>query len=139
MLEILSDTFGWRQGKIVVVPKVVLVRNFLGELVRWPNKWRDFWATLNTEDAKAAAGGDSWRRLKKAVWDPTVLDNDARKRLRDTLELKHGLTHGRLRRRWIRELRQKHPGIDILGGPLRVLNYTAAGGRSGRIPTLARR
>ena len=78
MLEVLHDTFAWRQAKIVVVPRLMLVVNFLCELVRWPSRWRDFWATLNPEDAKAAAGGGSWRRLKKALWDPTALDKAGR-------------------------------------------------------------
>ena len=65
MLEVLHDTFAWRQAKIVVVPRLMLVVNFLCELVRWPSRWRDFWATLNPEDAKAAAGGGSWRLIKQ--------------------------------------------------------------------------
>ena len=29
--------------KIVIVPKKLLVANFLKEIVRWPSRWRTFW------------------------------------------------------------------------------------------------
>ena len=66
----------WLYAQIVIVPERTLVTDFLMELVKWPSKWRTFWATRCPEVASRAVGGH-WEEKCTEKWRPELLDTEA--------------------------------------------------------------
>lgn len=132
MIAILDAAYGWQCAKVVIVPKVPLVTNFLKEVVRWPSKWRLLWATRCPEAANSVARG-VWHKKGNDEWGGYQdLTTEQLKELRDVIGLKHGLARGGLRKKFVEQLRRDHPDLEVPAGPLRINNYMRAGGRASK-------
>eukprot|EP00931_Biecheleriopsis_adriatica_P082306 TRINITY_DN5573_c0_g1_i1.p1 TRINITY_DN5573_c0_g1~~TRINITY_DN5573_c0_g1_i1.p1 ORF type:complete len:1295 (-),score=324.79 TRINITY_DN5573_c0_g1_i1:44-3928(-) len=135
MIRVLDNFFLDPRPKVPIFPKEPVCRNFYVELLRWPSRYRDFFACLRPQDAARAAGlpDMDWRVRRAELWDLSELPETALKELivnmRDVLEMKGWFYMGRMRRSRREAFLERFPNELVPGAPLRALRYTSAGGR----------
>eukprot|EP00930_Biecheleria_cincta_P023626 TRINITY_DN17040_c0_g1_i2.p1 TRINITY_DN17040_c0_g1~~TRINITY_DN17040_c0_g1_i2.p1 ORF type:complete len:1109 (+),score=221.83 TRINITY_DN17040_c0_g1_i2:50-3376(+) len=133
MIRVLDNYFFDARPKVPIFPKEPVCRNFYVELLRWPSRYRDFFACLRPQDAALAAGVQDWRVRRAELWDVSEMPSEALKEicanLRDVLEMKGWFFMGEMRRSRRDAFESRFPEEAIPGAPLRALRYTSAGGR----------
>mmetsp|Transcript_43377 Transcript_43377/g.114246 ORF Transcript_43377/g.114246 Transcript_43377/m.114246 type:complete len:929 (+) Transcript_43377:3-2789(+) len=133
MIQVLDNFFYDRRPKVPVFPKEPVCRNFYGELLRWPSKYRDYFCCLRPHSAARAAGMLDWRARRCQLWDISSLgDKELRaicKEMREVLEMKGCFYMGCMRRSWMEDFKERFPDEPLPAAPLRALRYTSAGGR----------
>ncbi|CAK0890919.1 unnamed protein product, partial [Prorocentrum cordatum] len=135
MIAVLDGFFYDRRPKIPVFPRSAVCWNFYEELLRWPSRYRDFFCFARPERAALAAGlgpGGDWRERRPHCWPIARLGAPQLRalcrELREVLEMKSTIAHGRFRPGVRRRLRAERPGCPLPGAPLRALSYASAGG-----------
>jgi len=132
MIRVLDNFFFDIRPKVPIFPKHPVCRNFYMELLRWPNRYRDYFCCEQPADAAAACGKRNWKEARHGLWDLGRLPEEECRRLcvslRDVLEMKHMLHMGRVRRACRVAFQKRHPGESMPGSPLRAISYTSAGG-----------
>ena len=153
MIAILDGAYRWGNAKVLLIPREQQRRNFLVELVRWPSRWRTYWACLSPELAnrcakgssaagggrgQGAAGPSSWVAHIQQEWDPLVFGGRVESLLQnieDALALKGKLKTCGITETWKQQFAESFPGVEFPGGPLRILRFARAGGRASFLKT----
>lgn len=133
MIKVLDNYYLDPRPKVPIFPKEPVCRNFYVELLRWPSRYRDFFACLRPQDATRACGHDDWRSCRSQLWDLREIPGSELKELcsnlRAVLEMKGWFYMGRMRRSRREAFRSRFPDEEAPAAPLRALRYTSAGGR----------
>mmetsp|Transcript_42709 Transcript_42709/g.110427 ORF Transcript_42709/g.110427 Transcript_42709/m.110427 type:complete len:1187 (+) Transcript_42709:74-3634(+) len=133
MICVLENFFLDPRPKVPIFPKEPVCRNFYAELLRWPSRYRNFFACLRPQDAARAAGTRDWRERRDRLWDISALPEAELRQLctslREVLEMKGWFFMGKMRRSRRDAFMQRFPTESFPGAPLRALRYTSAGGR----------
>ncbi|CAE7171199.1 unnamed protein product [Symbiodinium pilosum] len=133
MICVLDNYYLDPRPKVPIFPKEPVCRNFYMELLRWPSRYRDFFACLRPQDAAKACGCTDWRSRRQLRWDLAdlsgVILHELCCNLREVLEMKGWFYMGRMRRSRREAFRCRFPDEDAPAAPLRALRYTSAGGR----------
>eukprot|EP00928_Gymnodinium_smaydae_P065647 TRINITY_DN4874_c1_g2_i2.p1 TRINITY_DN4874_c1_g2~~TRINITY_DN4874_c1_g2_i2.p1 ORF type:complete len:1277 (-),score=329.72 TRINITY_DN4874_c1_g2_i2:127-3894(-) len=133
MISALDNFFFDPRPKVPIFPKEPVCRNFYAELLRWPNRYRDFFGCLRARDASLAAGAKDWRTRRGEVWLCNGLEEceirELCDSLREVLEMKGWFFLGCMRRSRREAFQRRFPGEPLPAAPLRALRYTSAGGR----------
>jgi len=133
MIKVLDNYYLDPRPKVPIFPKEPVCRNFYVELLRWPSRYRDFFACLRPQDASRACGHDDWRSCRSQLWDLREIPGNELKELcsnlRAVLEMKGWFYMGRMRRSRREAFRSRFPDEEAPAAPLRALRYTSAGGR----------
>jgi hypothetical protein len=123
-----------RRVKVPIFPKATVCRNFYEELLRWPSRYRDFYSFLRPNEAARCAGLDEdgdWRICRESRWPLPFTDKEMRALccdIREVLEMKSVIRHGRFCRGTRTALRAQYPDIPLPRAPLRALSYASGGG-----------
>jgi len=132
MIHILDNYFFDPRPKVPIFPKEPVCRNFYAELLRWPNRYRNFYCVLRPEQTDVLLKGADWRERRDQLWDLASLTDLELKELcrdvRETLEMKGWFYMGRMRKSRVDAFQADHPDEPLPAGPLRALRYTSAGG-----------
>lgn len=133
MICVLDNYFLDPRPKVPIFPKEPVCRNFYMELLRWPSRYRDFFACLRPQDAAKASGCADWRSRRRLRWDLAdlsgVVMHELCYNMREVLEMKGWFFMGRMRRSRREAFRTRFPDEVAPAAPLRALRYTSAGGR----------
>lgn len=159
LITVLDQHFTDKRKKLPIFPTKALASNFYHELLRWPNKYRSYFAHMQPELAAKAVplkGRMSSSSLVQFLeesetkeWSvPPTEANELAERLRIELEMTSlrkesgermcGVNRGRLTRTFTRWFQAKFPAKQHLlpGAPLRAMNLSTAGGSfSSKRPT----
>lgn len=137
MIRVLDNFFYDPRPKIPIFPKAVVCRNFYMELLRWPNRYRDYFCCERPEAAQTACGELDWRTLRNHMWDmnrlPEATVRDLCRSFREVLEMKSMFFRGLMRRSCREIFRMKHPGEPMPFAPLRAISFASAGGSYSKI------
>ena len=68
MIQVLDNFYLDARAKIPIFPSPTVCQNFYMELLRWPNKYRDYFCSTCPEDAALASGTPDWQSQKLAKW-----------------------------------------------------------------------
>ena len=151
IISVLDAHFQDGRKKLPIFPTKSLAQNFLDELLRWPNKYRSYFALVRPDYAVKAAGlrqGLSAEQQRAALdkaetaeWNvPAEVAQEVRRRLQVELEMTDirkesgqkvcAVNRGRLTRTFRQWFQTQFPKkMDLMpGGPLRAMNFGAAGG-----------
>eukprot|EP00931_Biecheleriopsis_adriatica_P017681 TRINITY_DN1258_c0_g2_i1.p1 TRINITY_DN1258_c0_g2~~TRINITY_DN1258_c0_g2_i1.p1 ORF type:complete len:1809 (-),score=529.86 TRINITY_DN1258_c0_g2_i1:7-5433(-) len=132
MIKVLENYFFDPRPKIPIFPKDPVCRNFYAELLRWPNRYRDYYCCERPADAAIACGKPDWKEYRFFLWDLSGFREEEVRRLcfsiREVLEMKGMFWMGRVRKSLRAAFHRKHPGERMPAAPLRALGYTSAGG-----------
>eukprot|EP00930_Biecheleria_cincta_P084644 TRINITY_DN74098_c0_g1_i1.p1 TRINITY_DN74098_c0_g1~~TRINITY_DN74098_c0_g1_i1.p1 ORF type:complete len:970 (+),score=125.07 TRINITY_DN74098_c0_g1_i1:58-2967(+) len=132
MINILDNYFYDGRAKIPIFPKSVVCRNFYMELIRWPNRYRDYFCCERPADAALASGVANWKDVRHHLWDLTRLQEEEVRHLcrscRAVLEMKGQSFRGMMRKSFRVAFKLKHPGEPMPLAPLRAISYASAGG-----------
>ncbi|CAE8713294.1 unnamed protein product [Polarella glacialis] len=133
MIRVLDNFFHDPRPKVPIFPKEPVCRNFYAELLRWPSRYRDFFACLRPQDATRASGVRDWKTKRAQLWDVSGLPGSDLKELcinmREVLEMKGWFFMGKMRRSRREAFYRRYPDEAAPAAPLRALRYTSAGGR----------
>jgi len=134
MISVLDNYFSDPRPKVPIFPKEPVCRNFYGELIRWPSRYRDFFSCLRPQDAARASGTKDWRERRQEAWNSALSLPDREFRelcaaIREVLELRGWFFMGKMRRSRRDAFERRFPGEPLPAAPLRALRYTSAGGR----------
>jgi len=133
MIEVLDNYFHDPRPKVPVFPKEPVCRNFYGEMLRWPSKYRDYFCCLRPHSAARASSAQDWRGRRGHFWDIGHLsEKELRgicREMREVLEMKGCFYMGRMRRLWRDDFTHRFPNEPLPAAPLRALRYTSAGGK----------
>mmetsp|Transcript_19575 Transcript_19575/g.34570 ORF Transcript_19575/g.34570 Transcript_19575/m.34570 type:complete len:1115 (+) Transcript_19575:20-3364(+) len=133
MIAVLNNYFLDPRPKVPIFPKEPVCRNFYLELLRWPSRYRDFFACLRPQDAARASRDSDWRRRRSELWDVSELSGSTQKELclnmREVLEMKGWFFMGKMRHSRREAFCSRFPDEVCPAAPLRALRYTSAGGR----------
>lgn len=133
MITVLDNYFHDPRPKIPILPTAAICRVFYTELLRWPSKYRDYFACLQPSDAALASKVRDWRRKRDHIWNFSSLPEAKVRHLCESvkyvLEMNGAFYMGRLRRSVAEDFKKKFPGEHLPAAPLRALRYTSAGGR----------
>lgn len=133
MISTLDNFFSDPRPKVPIFPKEPVCRNFYSELVRWPSRYRDFFACLRPRDAAHACGARDWRDRRDRLWSCAGLPDeelrDICNSMREALEMKGWFFMGRMRRSKRDAFLRRFPGEALPAAPLRAIRYTSAGGK----------
>ncbi|CAK9111797.1 unnamed protein product, partial [Durusdinium trenchii] len=131
MVSILENFFYDQRPKIAIFPKAAICRNFYRELLRWPNRYRDYFCCQRPVDATQASGG-IWQNARHEVWDLTRLPEETVRHLirsfREVLEMKGQSFRGLMRKSFRAEFKARNPGEPMPLSPLVAISYASAGG-----------
>lgn len=141
MIAVLNSYFFDPRPKIPIFPTDSVCRNFYLELLRWPNRYRDYFCCEETTLGRRAAGLDleigDWKAVRGAMWTlagiPEAELRSISTRFRECLEMSGTFVCGKLRKGRRFEFRSKNPGEEFPASPLRALGYTSAGGSNIRL------
>jgi len=137
MIRVLDNYFFDPRPKIPIFPKDPVCRNFYVELLRWPNRYRDYFCCERPADAAIASGSPKWRDYRNHMWDLTKFPEEEMRRLcyaiRDVLDMKNMFYMGKVRRSFRIAFNKKFPGESMPLAPLRAIGYTSAGGTYSQI------
>ncbi|CAL1170359.1 unnamed protein product [Cladocopium goreaui] len=129
MICVLENFFYDQRPKIAIFPKAAICRNFYTELLRWPNRYRDYFSCLRPREASLAAGAHEMRR---EMWDLTRLPEktvrELIRSLREVLEMKGQSFRGFMRKSFRDLFKAQHPGEPMPLAPLIAISYASAGG-----------
>lgn len=144
MLRLLDSFFDDPRPKVAIFPKDRVCDNFYMELLKWPSRWRDFFAASRPDAAALACGSSFWKRKRNEVWDiqNAHVRNEAKRRnikmdrvirevvdaIREVLEMKRSIRRGKVKPNVALRFRKEHPGVPVPRAPLRAFRYTTAGG-----------
>lgn len=132
MIRVLDNYFYDPRPKVPIFPRDAVCRNFYMELLRWPSRYRDYFACERPADAAMVSGSADWRTRRHHMWDPSRTSNEELRRLcgviRDVLEMKGQSWMGQMRRSFRVAFQKKHPGMPMPLAPLRAISYVSAGG-----------
>ena len=100
MLHVLQNFKDDPRPKLIFFPTPSVCRNFYGELIKWPNHYRDFFAKSDPEAAVLAAGTLDLHLAQPQLWDPCCLApgviDEVIARARAALQLKNGIRSGHM-------------------------------------------
>eukprot|EP00928_Gymnodinium_smaydae_P054177 TRINITY_DN37996_c0_g1_i1.p1 TRINITY_DN37996_c0_g1~~TRINITY_DN37996_c0_g1_i1.p1 ORF type:complete len:2222 (-),score=588.26 TRINITY_DN37996_c0_g1_i1:198-6863(-) len=137
MIKVLDNYFYDPRPKVPIFPKEPVCRNFYGELLRWPSRYRDYFCCERPADASIASGRPDWKEYRMHMWDLSgLLESELRRlvySIRDVLEMKGMFHMGRVRRSFRIAFQKRNPGEQMPLAPLRALGYTSAGGSFSKI------
>ena len=151
LISILDAHFEDRRKKLPIFPTKALVDGFMDEILRWPNKYRSYFALMQPELAARAVplpATLTMEELREALqshegceWKvPAGQASDLRRRLQTELEMTNvrretgqkvcTVNRGHLTRTFRQWFQMTHPEkLHLLpGAPLRAMNLTTAGG-----------
>jgi len=132
MIQVLDNYFYDPRPKVPIFPRDAVCRNFYAELLRWPNRYRDYFCCERPLDAATASGHSDWKARRGHMWDLSSHREVELRRLcvaiRDVLEMKGMSYKGMMRMSCRKAFRKKHPGEPMPLVPLRAISYTSAGG-----------
>ena len=132
MVCILDNFFYDQRPKLAIFPKAAVCRNFYTELLRWPNRYRDYFSSLRPDDAALTAGTSPWQNMRKEIWDLTRLPEktlrDVTKSMKGILEMKGQSFKGFMRKSFRSQFKAEHPGEPMPLAPLLAISYASAGG-----------
>ncbi|CAK9045015.1 unnamed protein product [Durusdinium trenchii] len=151
LISILDAHFEDRRKKLPIFPTKALVDGFMDEILRWPNKYRSYFALMQPELAARAVplpATLTMEELREALqshegceWKvPAGQASDLRRRLQTELEMTNvrretgqkvcTVSRGHLTRTFRQWFQMTHPEkLHLLpGAPLRAMNLTTAGG-----------
>jgi hypothetical protein len=120
MLNVLDNFYTDSRPKIVIFPSDVVVTNFYNELLKFPSRWRDYFAE---------AQGIDWQDERYAIspsWTRGVKVAD----VLAVLEMKRSFRSGKWAPKYREEWKARHPDCPLPAAPLRAYRYTIAGGAS---------
>eukprot|EP00435_Cladocopium_sp_Y103_P060993 s369_g22.t1 len=108
-------------------------RNFYTELLRWPNRYRDYFSCLRPQEASLAAGPcGAWQEMRREMWDlarlPERTVRELIRSLREVLEMKGQSFRGFMRKSFRDLFKAQHPGEPMPLAPLIAISYASAGG-----------
>jgi hypothetical protein len=135
MIAVLDTFYATPRAKLVVVPIGVfstqsVCRNFYKELLRWPNRYRDYFACLRPADACRASGMLDGNGAKQLEWDFAGLPEMEVRRLcaslREALSMKGAIRKGGVKHGFVEAFAQSHPTLQPPAAPLRACSYSAA-------------
>lgn len=92
----------------MILPKEVHRKNFLSEMIKWPSKWRNYWATMHPAQARRAAqvtDGSNWCSKILEKWEPS---EDMHQSLEDCIALKGSLRNGKISEAFRNEFSRKY-------------------------------
>ncbi|CAE7253998.1 NPH1 [Symbiodinium sp. CCMP2456] len=159
LITVLDQHFTDKRKKLPIFPTKALANNFYHELLRWPNKYRSYFAHMQPELAAKAVPlkgrmtssslVQSLEESESKEWSvPPTEANELAERLRIELEMTSlrkesgermcGVNRGRLTRTFTRWFQATFPTKQHLlpGAPLRAMNLSTAGGSfSAKRPT----
>lgn len=128
MICVLENFFYDQRPKIAIFPKAAICRNFYTELLRWPNRYRDYFSCLRPREASLAAGA----QMRREMWDLTRLPErtvrELIRSLREVLEMKGQSFRGFMRKSFRDLFKAQHPGEPMPLAPLIAISYASAGG-----------
>lgn len=137
MINILDNYFYDDRAKIPIFPKSVVCRNFYMELIRWPNRYRDYFCCERPIEAALASGVENWKDRRHHLWDLTRLQEEEVRHLcrscRGVLEMKGQSFRGMMRKSFRVAFKTKHPGEPMPLAPLRAISYASAGGAYSKV------
>merc|ERR1719498_972486 len=132
IIRVLDNYFHDPRPKVPIFPNSPVCRNFYMELLRWPNRYRDFFCCMRPADAAVASGVVDWRERRHLMWSLNhFLEAELRHLclvLREVLELKQYFYMGSMRAGIREQFMHQNPGEHMPAGPMRALSYTSAGG-----------
>jgi len=136
MIAVLNSYFHDPRPKIPIFPTESVCRNFYLELLRWPNRYRDYFCCEDVVLARRVAGLDSetgdWKAVRGAMWSlagiPEAELRSISTSFRDCLEMSGTFVCGKLRKGRRFDFKTRCPGEEFPSAPLRALGYTSAGG-----------
>ena len=151
IISVLDSHFQDGRKKLPIFRTRSLAQNFLDELLRWPNRYRSYFALIRPDYAAKAArlpaglGAEEQRaeldRVEKDKWDvPAEVAQEVLQRLQVELEMTDirkengqkvcAVNRGRLTKTFRQWFQTQFPTKMQLmpGGPLRAMNFGAAGG-----------
>lgn len=132
IIRVLDNYFHDPRPKVPIFPKSPVCRNFYVELLRWPNRYRDYFCCVRPADAAVASGCCDWREKRNSMWTlGHFLEEELRHlcyTIREVLEMKNMFYMGLMRPGLRKEFMEEHPGEAMPAGPMRALSYTSAGG-----------
>jgi len=133
MIQMLNNYFFDPRPKVPIFPKEPVCRNFYAELLRWPNRYRDFFCCLKPSLVSSLAGGRDWRVARDYLWNVSGLGDEQLRELcremREVLEMKGWFYMGLMRRAPCANFQKLFPEEHLPAAPLRALRYTSAGGQ----------
>ena len=131
IIEVLSNFFQDRRAKLVVFPTTSICRNFYMELIRWPNPYRDYFASSRPHDAELACGGQAWSSARDREWELRLLTKVDASRLcasiREVLDMKGLFRNGKMHDQ-VSATMANGAAVRMPAAPLRAFNYKCAGG-----------
>jgi len=137
MIRVLDNFFHDPRPKVPVFPRNPVCRNFYSELLRWPNRYRDYFCCERPADAAITSGRQDWQQARSCMWDLSHLSEEESRRLgyaiREVLEMKNMFYMGRMRLAFRADFERRHPAEQMPAAPMRALSYTSAGGTYTRI------
>jgi len=144
MLRILDNYFDDPRPKVAIFPKERVCDNFYQELLKWPSRWRHYFAFCRPNEAILASGVQRWWNRTSDVWDLSNerIRAEARKRgvrlekvirelievMKTTLEMKNAVRQGKIRSAVAKKFLKEHANAPVPRSPLRAFRYTTAGG-----------
>eukprot|EP00438_Fugacium_kawagutii_P027538 Skav222822 [mRNA] locus=scaffold4760:15102:27626:+ [translate_table: standard] len=151
LISILDAHYEDGRKKLPIFPTRSLQCNFMDELLRWPSKYRSYFALMQPELAAKAVplpANLSMKELREALrthedceWKvPATQASELRRRLQTELEMTDvrrpggqricAVNRGHLTKTFRQWFQTTHPGMGHLlpGAPLRAMNLATAGG-----------
>jgi hypothetical protein len=130
IIAVLDASYTTPQAKLIVFPKPSIARNFYQELLRWPNRYRDYYGLMCPEEASRASGWPTPNDARRLEWDISRLPETEVQRLcasiREELAMKGAILNGCVRESFRASFLARHPGEQPPGAPLRACSYSLA-------------
>lgn len=149
LIRMLDNYFDDPRPKVAIFPKDRVVESFYQELLKWPSRWREFFAFSRPDDASLASGAANWKRKRMDVWD---LNNERVRmeaksrgcrletvvgklveRVKEVLNMSRALRKGKITPSFAQQFKKDHPGAPVPRAPLRAFRYTTAGGNAAEL------
>lgn len=98
MLNALDNFFEDPRAKLIIFPAACVARNFYQEILRWPNRYRDYFACLCPDEVRLACGNVDWHTVRHVERQLSGLADEAISMLcgalRNTLDMKGLIKRG---------------------------------------------
>eukprot|EP00927_Polykrikos_kofoidii_P019434 TRINITY_DN19085_c0_g1_i1.p1 TRINITY_DN19085_c0_g1~~TRINITY_DN19085_c0_g1_i1.p1 ORF type:complete len:1385 (+),score=298.90 TRINITY_DN19085_c0_g1_i1:28-4155(+) len=155
MLRLLDNFFDDPRPKLALFPNRESMDFFLLELLKWPSRWRRFFAQCKQAEATLASGQTYFDRKRMQVWDLNneKLKQSAKRRgvpvakvLRElldavqvSLDMKMLLAKsGMLLPSRVKAFKTENPNVPVPRAPLRLMLHTTAGGGASQLDAKGR-
>ena len=101
MIGVLDSFYLVPLAKLVIFTRPGICRNFYAELLRWPNRYRDYFGCSCPAEANRACGVPDWKRVRRLEWDICRLPEAEVRQLcasiKEALSMKGAIFKGELR------------------------------------------